>query len=75
MCEVIWHRRCSPLYLTTNCTHISIRSMGVPMDLIWGQSDNSITCLSNYSFYKVFHNDHAAQCGINHMCTGVSQKL
>ena len=45
-----------------------------PMDLIWGQSDISITCLSNYSFYKVFHNDHTAQCGINYMCTVVSQK-
>ena len=45
------------------------------MDLILGQSDISITCLSNCTFYKVFHNDHTAQCGINHMCTGVSQKM
>ena len=62
MCEVIWHRRCSPLYLTTHCTHFL--SYGhPPMDLIWGQSDISITCLSNCSFYKVFHSDHTAQCG------------
>ena len=45
------------------------------MDLIWGQSDIFITCLSTCSFYKVFHNDHTAQCGINHMYTVVSQKM
>ena len=45
------------------------------MDLIWGQSDISTTCLSNCSFNKVFHNDHTAQCGITHMCNVVSQKM
>ena len=45
------------------------------MDLIWGQSVISTTYLSNCAFYKVFHNDHTAQCGINHMCTVVSQKM
>ena len=45
------------------------------MDLIWGQSDFFITCLSTSAFYKVFHNDHAAQYGINHMYTVVSQKM
>ena len=45
-----------------------------PNDLIWNQSDISITCLNTSSFYKVFHNDKNAQCGINHMYTVVSQK-
>ena len=31
--------------------------------------------LSTSSFYKVFHNDQTAQCGINHMYTVVSQKM
>ena len=44
------------------------------MDLIWGQSDIFITCLSTSAFYKVFHNDQTAQCGIHHMYTVVSQK-
>ena len=45
-----------------------------PKDLIWGHSDMSIKCLSISSFYKVFHNDKNAQCGINHIYTVVSQK-
>ena len=45
------------------------------MNLIWGQSDIFITCLSTSSFYKVFHNDQIAQCGINHMYTVLSQKM
>ena len=42
------------------------------MDLIWGQSNILITCLST-SFYKVFHNNQTAQCDIHHMYTAVSQ--
>ena len=43
-------------------------------DLVWVQSDISITCLSPSLFYKVFDNDKNAQCGIHHMCTVASQK-
>ena len=42
-----------------------------PKDLICGQSDISIKCLSTSSFYKVFYNDKNAQCGIKHMYTVV----
>ena len=60
-------------YLTKCSTDISVR-WTPPQDLVWGQSDISITYLSTSLFYKVFDNDKNAQCGINHMCTVASQK-
>ena len=63
----------NPPYLTKASTDISVR-WTPPKDLVWVQSDISITCLSTSSFYKVLDNDKNAQYGINHMCTVASQK-
>ena len=53
---------------------LTFQSDGHPhTNLVWGQSDISIKYLSTSSFYKVFHNDKNAQCGMNHMCTVASQ--
>ena len=78
----VWKRSCVKWYDIEDVAHISdytlhshFSLMEPPMDLIWGQSNISITCLSNCSFYKVFHNDHTVQCGIHHMCIVVSQKM
>ena len=63
-----------PPHLTKSQTDISVR-WTPPMDLTSGQTDISGRCLSTSSFYKVFHNDKNAQCGINQMYTVVSQKM
>ena len=49
--------------------------MDTPYGSDMSQSSIFITCLSTSTFYKVFHNDQTAQCGIHHMYTVVSQKM